>query len=324
MLIRSRRTSDKKKIRLLLIVVVGLLLVAVVLPATVRMVSGVVLFPIIQVERWFAESNQVLPALWRDKIAMQNQINTLKQELVLSGKKSLTQQQLAEENNRLRLLLGAENELRLLAAVVGKPGNLPYDLIQIDRGTQTGVLAGAPVFVGRDTVIGVVSAVQSNTSFVTLFTTPNFRASVYLSGANVTAELEGLGGGVARVKVPQGILLRTGDLVHLPGVQPGVYGRIAWVESEPTQPEQFGYITPEVPISSLFQVSVGSPTDISSDPEVAQQYMLDIQADLLFIPEILPATTTATTTDTVSTDNVSEVPVLESDAQQVPETEPAT
>ncbi|MFT5832207.1 MAG: hypothetical protein ACI9SY_000590, partial [Candidatus Paceibacteria bacterium] len=192
--------------------------------------------------------------------------------------------------------LGATSSPRILAAVVGRPDELPYDLIQIDQGGRAGIETGSPVYIGEDTVIGLVSAVQNNSAFVTLFTTPDFFATVYLSGANVTALLEGLGGGVARVRVPQGVPIRVGDLVHVPSIQPGVYGKIAWVESEPTQPEQFGYITPEIPISSLFQVAVARSNVISTDPEKARQYMLEVQNQMLVIPGITPATSTATST----------------------------
>jgi cell shape-determining protein MreC len=305
MLIRSRRTSDNQKMKRLLLVVFGLFALALIVPTFVRFVAGIVLYPVIQVENWFAESNQILPALWRDKIVMQEQIDQLEQDLALSGKLDLTKRRLSDENNRLRSLLGATSSPRILAAVVGKPNELPYDLIQIDQGSQAGIESGSPVYIGVDTVIGIVSAVQRNSAFVTLFTTPDFFATVYLSGANVTALLEGLGGGVARVRVPQGIPMRVGDLVHVPSVQPGVYGTIAWVESEPTQPEQFGYITPEIPIGSLFQVAVAKPNVITTDPKEVQRYMLEVQKQQLVIPEITPATTTATSTaSTSSTDQL--------------------
>ena len=305
MLIRSRRTSDNQKIKKILLIVVGVFIVAMLAPSAVRFVAGIVLYPIIQVENWFANSNQILPTLWRDKIDMQGEIKQLEQDLALSGKLDLTQRRLFDENNRLRSLLGATSTNRTLATVVGRPGELPYDLIQIDRGSQAGIESGSPVYIGTDTVIGVVSSVKRNSAFVTLFTTPDFFATVYLPGANVTALLEGLGGGIARVRVPQGVPIRENDLVYVLSTQPGVFGTIAWVESVPTQPEQFGFITPEIPIGSLFQVSVAKPDTITTNPESARQYMLDVQNRLLVIPEITPATTTESVVDTAtSTDEL--------------------
>ena len=297
MLIHSRRTSDNKKIKLLLTVVIGLLVLGFVLPGVVRFVSGVVLYPFIEVQTWFAESNQVLPALWRDKIAMQEQLDNLEQQLALAGKMGLTQQRLTDENNRLRSLLGAPENSRTLAVVVGKPGELPYDLIQIDQGEQAGITVGAPVFIGADTIIGRISGVSRNSAFVALFTTPDYLATVYLSGANITAILEGMGGGVARVRVPQGVLLQVGDLVHIPSITPGVYGTIAWVESEPTQPEQYGYITPGIPISSLYQVAVGQLSAVTTDLSLVQEAILQIKLNELVIPGLVVATSTATTTE---------------------------
>jgi hypothetical protein len=151
-------------------------------------------------------------------------------------------------------------------------------------------------------VIGLISDVYPTHSFVTLFTTPGFLATVYLTGPDVTATLEGLGGGVARVKMPQGIAMQIGDLVHVPSVQPGLYGQIAWIESEPTQPEQFGYITPEIPIQSLYQVAVGSAADVTVDIAQLSEHIEKIKTDALVVSGFVLASSTATSTATSSID----------------------
>lgn len=302
--IRSRRNSDARRIKILLLIVVLTLLAGFILPSAIKFVSGVVLYPVIQVETWFARSNQVLPTLWRDKLEMQTEIDSLTQELSVAGQQDLTRQRLFSENNRLRSLLGATTSARTAAAVLARPGELPYDLLQIDQGSQAGILVGSPVYIGEDTVIGMVSAVQRDTAFVTLFTTPDFLATVYISGANVTATIEGLGGGVARVKVPQGVPLKVGDLIHIPSIQPGVYGKIAWVENEPTQPEQYGYITPETPIASLFNVAVGTPQQIITDATEVGKYILHIEEQQLVVADLVVpsiATSTASTSSASST-----------------------
>jgi len=200
--------------------------------------------------------------------------------------------------------------------VTAKPTELPYDLLQVDRGSLAGIEVGSPVYIGSDSVIGLVSAVYPTHSFVTLFTTPGFLATVYLTGANVTATLEGMGGGVARVKVPQGILLRIGDLVHVPSVQPGVYGQITWVESEPTQPEQYGYITPAIPLMSLYQVAIGKPSHVTVDATSVIQYIETLRQEALVVPDlVLPETATstdgaATSTPEVAIDTATTSPAL--------------
>jgi cell shape-determining protein MreC len=293
-----RRKSDTTKITRLVVVVILVLLVSLLLPPAVRMVGAVVLYPVQLVENWLAQSSMVVPVLWRDKIAMQDRISELEQGIAESGRTDLTTQRLFEENNRLRELLGDTEKPRTLAVVVAKPTELPYDMLQIDRGSNSGIAVGAPVYIGTDSVIGLVSDVYATHSFVTLFTTPGFLATVYLTGPDVTATLEGLGGGVARVKMPQGIAMQIGDLVHVPSVRPGLYGQIAWIESEPTQPEQYGYITPNIPIKSLYQVAVGAPADVTTNTEEMSASIEQIKSDALLVSDLVLATSTATTTAT--------------------------
>lgn len=289
-----RRKSDTKKITRLVIVIILVLLVGFMIPPAVRMVGSVVLYPVQLVENWLAQSSMVIPVLWRDKIAMQQHISELEQTVAELSRKGVTEQRLFQENNRLRGLLGDTKTPRILAVVVAKPTELPYDLLQIDRGSQAGISVGAPVYIGTDSVIGLVSDVYLTHSFVTLFTTPGFLATVYVTGPDVTAVLEGLGGGVARVKLPQGIAMQVGDLVHVPSIQPGLYGQITWIESEPTQPEQFGYITPEIPIQSLYQVTVGTPVDIKVDLATLQQRIANLKTNGRLVSDLVSASSTAT------------------------------
>lgn len=305
-----RRTSDTKKITRLAFVVLLVVLIGFAVPPAMRMVGSVVLYPVQIVENWLAQSSMVIPVLWRDKIAMQEYISELEQDIAELGRKDLTEQRLFQENNRLRKLLGDTETERTLAVVVGKPTELPYDLLQIDSGSRAGIEVGAPVYIGTDSVIGLVSDVYPTHAFVTLFTTPGFLATVYLTGPNVTATLEGLGGGVARVKMPQGIAMQVGDLVHVPSVQPGLYGQIAWIESEPTQPEQFGYITPEIPIQSLYQVAVGSPVAVTTDTAELNRHIEKIRTNELVVSDLVLASSTATSTATSSMEVASTTPAL--------------
>jgi len=311
-----RRTSNKQRIGRLVFLIVIVLAIGLLVPPAARLIGATVMYPVQLVERWLTQSSMVVPVLWRDKIDMQAEISSLNQTVAELGRKDTTQIRLETENSRLRQLLSATTSERTLAVVTAKPTELPYDLLQVDRGSLAGIEVGSPVYIGSDSVIGLVSAVYPTHSFVTLFTTPGFLATVYLTGANVTATLEGMGGGVARVKVPQGILLRIGDLVHVPSVQPGVYGQITWVESEPTQPEQYGYITPAIPLMSLYQVAIGKPSHVTVDATSVIQYIETLRQEALVVPDlVLPETATstdgaATSTPEVAIDTATTSPAL--------------
>jgi hypothetical protein len=131
-------------------------------------------------------------------------------------------------------------------------------------------------------------------SFVELFTTPGFEATIFLSGPDVVAKMYGMGGGVARVSLPQGIPIQIGNLVHVPSVEPGVFGKIAYIENEPTQPEQYGYVAPNISLNSLYQVSVGRVSQISqSVEEIDQRVRSEIESRLV-VPGVSLEVSTST------------------------------
>lgn len=295
-----RHKSKYRKPARIVLASVSVLLLGLWLPSVFSWVASVVMYPIHATNVWLEESSSLVPSFIRDRQSLVKEIEDLNTKLVVASRSSVTQQRLLEENSKLRNLLGSSGESRIMAAVIARPDELPYDLLQIDRGIKHGVEVGAPVFVGRDVVIGLVVHVADDYSFVELFTTPEFEASVFISGPNVVATMEGRGGGVARVRVPQGVPITVGNLVHVPSVEPGVFGRISYVENRPTQPEQYGYITPELSISSLFQVSVGELSQISrSADEIEEKIRERIKTELLLEDIALRSlsSTTASSTD---------------------------
>ncbi len=310
MRVRSRLNS-KKNTRPLRVALVALLLVGtgMLLPKLYAGVAAAVLAPVHGVNRWLDESSSFIPTLVRDREALQLEIETLTNQVVTLQAEDLTEQRLREENERLRSLLGATEEVRTVAAVIARPGELPYDLLQIDQGSEAGIVVGAPVFVGEDRVIGVVSHVAPLYSFVQLITSPAFQATAFVSGPDIVVRMEGLGGGVARVLVPQGIDMTVGDLVFLPSVVPGVFGHISYIESQPTQPEQFGYVVPDISLTGLYYVAVGTPAQVIHDPNVVDERILEVMRSQLVVEGVsvgvsAVATSTATSSATTSRNEI--------------------
>jgi cell shape-determining protein MreC len=275
------RPKYRKRVRLV-VFLVGLILCAWLVPKLISQVAEIILYPVHATNTWFRESTSLVPTLIRSKQSLEEEIKQLKNQVIVAERSGVTQQRLLEENQRLRNLLGSDSESRVAATVIARPNDLPYDLLQIDRGSKHGIEVGAPVFVGNDVVVGLVVHVASEYSFVELFTAPDFSATTFVSGPNVVAVLEGLGGGVARVRLPQGVPLSVDDMVYLPSIEPGVFGRVVHVENAPTQPEQFGYITPVLSVSSMFYVSVGRLSQIArSATEIDEQIREIIKKDLI-------------------------------------------
>jgi hypothetical protein len=270
-------------------------LIGLLLPKIISSVASVLLYPVHVTSAWINQSSSLVPSFVRDRATLAKQIKDLENELVTAGRIDITQSRLVEENNQLRNLLGIDSEERTVAAIIARPEELPYDLLQIDRGSNHGIEIGAPVFIGRDIVLGLVVHATTKYSFVELITTPDFKATAFISGPDVVVTLEGLGGGVARVLVPQGVPISVGNMVYLPSVEPGVFGRISYVENRPTQPQQYGYITPDIPISGLHKVAVGKLSQISQSTEVIDERITELIRNKLLVPDVSVGTTSSST-----------------------------
>lgn len=295
MRVRSPRSSKRRRVIQVAVAAALVIGVGVLLPRLFHGVAAMVLYPVHAMNLWLEESSSLVPSFFRDRRDLVAEIERLENELLVAGRLDVTQQRLFDENRRLRALLDAETTDRVLASVIARPNELPFDILQIDRGTNAGIEVGAPVFVGSDVVIGLVVHTASNYSFVELVTTPGFEATAFISGPDVVATIEGYGGGVARVRVPQGIPLAVGNLVYLPSVEPGVYGRISHVENRPTQPEQYGYISPETALSGIHRVAVGSVSQISRSPEEIDERILEEMRSRLLVEGVSVGTIATST-----------------------------
>lgn len=301
-------TSHKKR-RWWFLASIILVLTGWLLPWFISKVSAVVLYPVHITTAWVKNSDGVIPNYLRSRSELVSELESLRSKEATETGTQLSINRLLEENMQLRALLNiSTSSERLMARVIARPNSLAYDFMQIDRGSDHGVTVGVPVYSGLDTVVGMVVDVSDKYSFVELFTTPGFTSTAYIIGPNVFSNLEGMGGGVARVKLPQGVPLDVGQLVLMPGVSNGVYGEVVSVENHPTQPEQYGYVTPPIAINNIFYVSVDtqavqSKTEYAIEDSIKNalnQKMLLSESMIDSITSRLNAINNSTTTSTTT------------------------
>ncbi len=306
MRVNYRRTSRNKNLFLVAVFGGVLLLLIVLLPILLATTASYVIVPIAKTKTWFAESTSSLPQFLRERSALISEIQSLEENIASASGNRSTIDSLVKENEELRSLLGYEGEKRILAGIIGRPDTLPNDTLMLDRGSQQGVLVGAPVFINDSTIIGIVRFVTPQSSLVELITTPDFETTVFIVGPDIFTTAVGVGGGQLRVGVPQGIPLEVGNLVVIPSVTSGVYGEINVVNSVPSKPEQYGFVSPQIPLSSMRLVSIGSTPVTPISFEEAQVILAGQRERLLIVPvpedkliEIDSATSTATSTPVV-------------------------
>ena len=270
----SYRPSFLKTKLFWLFVLIGVIIFSLIFPWLISRISAFVLYPFHATSAWVKSSDGMIPLYLRSREELVNEVEEIRKEQASQTGTQLSIQRLLEENMQLRALTKSDKVgERLIARVLDRPNSLPNDLIQIDQGSDQGVVVGAPVYNGIDGVVGLVVHVTDKYSFVDLFTSPGFLSTAYIFGPNIFAPIEGVGGGIARVKLPQGVPIRVGQLVILPGISSAIYGEIVSVQNEPTQPEQYGYVAPSQAINSLLYVTVGLETILNRDNVAFEAHM---------------------------------------------------
>lgn len=307
----SYRHVSHKPRRLWLIISAVVIVIGLLFPWLVGKISAIVLYPFHVTSTWLKTSEGTVPLYLRNHSELVAEVESLRAQISTGSGTQLSIRRLLEENMQLRSMTRAGNGSdRLVANVLARPDHLAYDLLQIDKGSKDGVVEGVPVFTGVDSVIGVVAHVTDTYSFVDLFTSPGFESTAFIFGPNVFSPIEGMGGGVARVRLPQGVSISEGQLVILPGIDSGVYGEIVNVENQPTQPEQYGYITPPISMNNLLYVSVGiGAVQVKTDTEINQAIKSQIRESLrlssttlyMYKPE----------EDTATSSEVNDIPTIE-------------
>lgn len=222
----------------------------------VGIVSGYILSPLHGLKVAVVQLVSPLSSFFSSRQSLEREVETLKDAL---KNNTYDRARLSVLERDVAMLQNEQNgeKSRIVARVVRHPNETPYDTLLIDKGSADGVHEGSFVYANR-VAIGSAARVLPRSSLVVLFSTPDIETPVYAYGPDVFARAYGMGGGVLRVSVPQGIQLSVGDAVVTPFGSENMYGTIAYIESSPSNPEQFGFVVQNEALSGLQMVAVES------------------------------------------------------------------
>lgn len=140
----------------------------------------------------------------------------------------------------LSALLGdtsvAKSAPSILAGVVARPPESPYDTLVLAAGEKEGVVLGMEAFGDGGVPIGVVSKVDSDFSRVTLFSSPGMLTDGSVGHGNLPLTLTGAGAGSLTASAARAADVAVGDTVFVPG--PGMLpiGSVVRIDSDPLSP----------------------------------------------------------------------------------------
>lgn len=173
-----------------------------------------------------------------------------------------------DENLKIKEILGRKQEktAMILAGILSKPNQSPYDTLVIDTGIKNGMLVGQKVFALGNVPIGRIAEVYANTAKVILYSSPGEKIEVVIGGKATTTssslggdtfmQIIGRGAGNFEMILPRDFILEKGTEVVLPGIVPYIIGTVQTIISDPRDSFQKALLTSPVNIQELKFVQV--------------------------------------------------------------------
>jgi len=228
--------------------ILGLFLALIIFSSSAK---KIVVGSVVAVSRPFLKMNDSLgdwwgrnAAIFKNKKELQEENLKIKEKIVELESKLLSLAPLEKENEELKTLLSYPTDAKkyILAAVISRPPQSPYDVFIIDAGSDNGVTAGMRVTVFSNILLGYVTDIFSKTSKVKLISFPGEETNALIesvsTGAKISAAAIGRGGGDMEIKMPSSIEIHSGDRIMTPGTYPLVLGIVERAEINLSDPFQ--------------------------------------------------------------------------------------
>jgi cell shape-determining protein MreC len=144
----------------------------------------------------------------------------------------------------------------IIAGVLTRPPESPYDTLILSSGSLRGAEEGMRVFSVGGVPLGTISSATEDFSRVTLFSAPGVVTEGWIGAERVPITIRGSGGGAVETVIPRSVEVQVGDLVFAPGPGALPFGTIVGMDDNPSSPEVVLNIMPAVNIYSLTWVTV--------------------------------------------------------------------
>ncbi len=181
-------------------------------------------------------------------------------------------QTIAELKNQIDSFSIMENEYKTILAELGQkkpnefilghvlvaPPTSLYDTLIVDAGSKEGVQIGKKVYAGGMITLGVITEVQGETSKVKLYSSPEEKYDVIIGvgSTSIRSTATGRGGGMYEVLAPREAKIQIGDVVTVPELSDVVYGKVAYIISDPARAFASIVFQSPIPLQSIRRVYV--------------------------------------------------------------------
>lgn len=174
----------------------------------------------------------IVPGFIRSKSILVAENDSMKAELIESREKLMNLEIIKDDyNNFLQGFGRTASSSKIIATVLVRPPQTPYDMLIVDAGSMDGVFVNDMVYSTGGVILGTVNEVSAHSSNVTLFSRTDLLTPAFFERTNLAVTLRGIGGGAFEVEVPQESDVVKDDILIVPDLEPAVIGVVALVES---------------------------------------------------------------------------------------------
>ncbi|MDO8590291.1 MAG: rod shape-determining protein MreC [bacterium] len=167
-------------------------------------------------------------ALVEENTRLKERLSSLELDIL-----SMSQERIQE--NTLLELVGRRGEFNMVvAAVLTRPPQTPYDVIIIDAGSNESITVGSRVSLPEGPALGIVSEVFSRSAKVKLFSSSGEETSAVLERNEVPIMLVGAGGGNFRMTFPRDVAIEKGDRILVADITSRLLAVVEEIGVQPT------------------------------------------------------------------------------------------
>lgn len=233
------RQKSKKRSKRPVVVLVGIILFVAIASlllikahTPLSRVMRIIGLPLWKAEIFLSNHTHSVSGFFRSRNDVIAENDALRAEHDLDQQKLLDYEVLKSEHAKILQDYGRDGtQNKILATVLVRPPQTPYDTLIIDIGSNNGIVSDDVVYTTGGIILGTVSEVSARTSNVTLFSRTNLMTPAIFERTNLAVTVRGIGGGTFEAQVPQEADIVKDDIVILPKLEPSPLGAVELVES---------------------------------------------------------------------------------------------
>ena len=239
----NTKVKEKRKRLILSGALVALILIVIIFSdfsfRVVNRPAMFVLSPFLGLKTSFGKWMQSLTLGFIEKKTLQAENEALHERIMEMETKIALSDALEKENSMLKAAFSAETRKNfLLASIISRPPQTPYDMLIIDSGSSIGVKEGMQVSAFGSVLLGYVVDVFPDMSKIKLISSFGEETNVLLESLGIPVIAVGRGGENFEITLPRTVKVDIGERVITLGNQPMLVGIIEKIEHQTTDPLQ--------------------------------------------------------------------------------------